>query len=477
MKTKYALLVILFIFFADNLISQSISYILPDICSPNMNTYIEIIAPTDANGNFGIDGLTYSTGNDLKIELLNPADSQKIVFGPLVVSWNGRVISTQVFCNPWVTPNSDYWNNLNTQYRIPFRVNVGGIGSNYDTIYIVRPYHLGDIASNPERVFGEGTLGRRSRRGAMIVDSLIMADNATYRSSYTDCDPQTPASNQAYLPFILLVKGRVSGGSINTKLSVDGGVTRIQNGGPGGGGGGGRFCDYIFGSNNDYGGDGFTGGGRGGVNNIVTHDGTYTNYGSGTGTGGSSLNGVEHGQTPSSWEASGGGTGHPFGISGNGCDNGPDCNPPGGYGGGSGYKNNQAGGSGGNATSATGAGANGGKANGNIMIVPFAGGSGGASGNPNGVNVCSGSGGGGGGAIRLFSVTTSNLTITANGANGGNQGDNDKGGGGSGGAIDLSSKLSANNISLNADGGDTGNDKAGAGRIRNDNGSSRMDQQ
>ncbi|MFN3269392.1 MAG: hypothetical protein ACK42G_02270, partial [Candidatus Kapaibacteriota bacterium] len=95
---------------------------------------------------------------------------------------------------------------------------------------------------------------------------------------------------------------------------------------------------------------------------------------------------------------------------------------------------------------------NGGKAHGNPMIVPLAGGSGGASGNPSGLNVCSGSGGGGGGAIRIFAKRIENLSVSANGANGG-QSSNGAGGGGSGGAISICAKEVARDLNLSAQGG------------------------
>ena len=70
---------------------------------------------------------------------------------------------------------------------------------------------------DPGRVFGED-FGVRSRRGAMIVDSLILA-NDVYTVSTLDCDPGTEG-NQGYLPFILLAKGKIQGDGIQTEISV-----------------------------------------------------------------------------------------------------------------------------------------------------------------------------------------------------------------------------------------------------------------
>lgn len=473
MKPVKLFLIIIFIYqiFLVNAFAQQISYILPDIGSPGMNIYFEIIGPTGTNDNFGADGfyLNDQTSN-VKIECVSPADEEKITFGPLVVSWQGRMISSQAFINPAVEPNSSYWSDLQNAYRIPVRVNVNGTFSTIDTFYIVKPYHLGDISSNPDRVFGEGTLGRRSRRGAMIVDSLILASSQTYTVTKTDCDPIT-SGNQAYLPFVLLSKGKINGQNINTIISVNGSAPASGaggNGGPGGGGGGGRFCDWA--GSGDAGGNGFTGGGPGGRNssgNPFSSD--YQNIkGTGTYSNGASLNSVT---APAfAWyEASGGGTGHPFGLSGNGCNDGGACNPPGGYGGGSGYQQNQKGGSGGYASvgSNSNAGTNtGGQIVGNLMGVPLAGGSGGASGNPQGMNECSGSGGGGGGAILIFGNTIQGLSLHANGGDGGSGDGN--GGSGSGGLIAAFAKQSLYNVASYVTGGVNATTTGGSGRVRAD---------
>lgn len=476
-KKLFFISIILIQIFANCLYSQQISYILPDIAAPGSNSYIEIIAPHDANGNFGIDTI-YSDNSDDPVHIVfdNPSDSSKIVFGPLIVSWQGRMISTQVFVNPNIQPNTDFWNNLSLQFKIPFRVNVNGNLSNSDTIFIVKPYSLGNVSALLDRILGEGGLGRRSKRGAMIVDSLILAANTNYTISITDCDPYTPG-NQAYLPFILISQGKIYSNGTNTKIIADGGYVMIQNAAPGGGGGGGRFCDRLFtGSTGEDGGAGFTGGGKGGYNNIISGGGGYQNLGVGTavvgGLNGYSLNGVQPpAQNNGSYEASGGGTGHPFGLSGIGTADGNSDSPNGGYGGGSGYRQNQAGGSGGYTTNGTATNAstnNGGKIYGNIMAVPIAGGSGGASGNPQAsTGGCSGSGGGGGGAMMISALNLSNLNFSVKGANGGSS-SYGQGGSGSGGFIGLIAKINIDNIQNDVSGGSNGSQTGGAGRIRMD---------
>lgn len=433
-----------------------IAYIIPDVGTPGFGVYVEIISPKDSFGNFGPDTLYPNNNGKVRIVFDRPEDSNKVIVGPLVVSWQGRLLSTYFFVNPNIrTPNSSDWTLLEDEFRIALRVSVDGNLSNPDTFYIVKPYSFGNLVQN-NQIFGFGQLGRRSPSGAIIVDNLNLS-NLDYKA-FLDNSPAFPQRNRSYLPFILLASGNVVGIGSNTRINVSAGEGRLQNGGPGGGGGGGRFCDYLTGNPGEDGGNGFTAGGKGGVNYFLSGNGAYKNLGTGTGDSGKSINGVMPPANPGGWEASGGGTGHPFGSSGIGSGDQSNWNYPGGYGGGTGSINNRMGGSGGFATdgqSEPSSYVNGGKTHGNPMIVPIAGGSGGASGNPSGLNVCSGSGGGGGGAIRIFAKRIENLSILANGANGG-QSSNGAGGGGSGGSISVCAKEIAQNLNLFAQGGNGG---------------------
>lgn len=261
------------------------AYMLPDIGAPGMAVYVEIVAHVDSLGAFGADGLYLNRpGDPVQLECANPADTAKLTLGPLVVSWNGRLISTLVFVAPWVRPNSWRWNELAPEFRIPLRLRVGNSAAVVDTFYIVQPTPIGAY-SGSERVLGQGALGIRSRRGAMVIDSLIVAAGTEFRVSTADCDPFTPG-NQGYLPFVLLSQGPIRGARI--RVDAEG-----IHGGPGGGGGGGAFCDVAFGSaNGTDGGNGFTSGGRGGKNGIGVGPNEYRNYGQSTGPNGASLNGV-----------------------------------------------------------------------------------------------------------------------------------------------------------------------------------------
>ncbi|MCX7908993.1 MAG: hypothetical protein N2560_05690 [Ignavibacteria bacterium] len=433
-----------------------ISYIIPDIGTPGFGTYVEIVAPTDAFYNFGLDTIYYNNNGRVRIVFDRSEDSQKVVVGPLVITWFGRLLSTYFFVSPNLdVPNSSDWPLLDPKFRIPFRVEVNGVLSNPDTFYIVKPYSFGNLLQS-NQVFGTGQLGRRSPSGALLVDNLSLS-NLEYKV-FLDNSITYPLKNRSYLPFIILSTNNIVGQGVNSRINVSAGEFRIQNAGPGGGGGGGRFCDNISGNPGEDGGNGFTPGGKGGVNYFLSGNGSYKNLGSGTGDSGKSLNGVLPPANPGGWEASGGGTGHPFGKSGIGSGDQSNWNYPGGYGGGTGSINNRMGGSGGFATDGQNEPSNysnGGKTHGNPMIIPIAGGSGGASGNPSGLNVCSGSGGGGGGAIRIYAKRIENLSVLANGANGG-QSSYGAGGGGSGGSISICSKEVAQNLNLSALGGNGG---------------------
>jgi len=460
-----------------------VSYIIPDIGAPGMNIYVEIIAPFNQKGTYGNDGFYLNNpGDNLRVQPLNPNDTNKITIGPLIVSWDGRMISTQIFVNHTLTPNAFDALSLNSNFVIPLVVVRNNSASSPFNYYIVRPRPYFDGQSNQlDTVFGQGALGTRSPRGAMIFDSLRLGPK-TYRVSVADCDPNT-VGNQGYLPFILLSKGPIIG-TTGTQITVNAGEegnNLVQQAGPGGGGGGGSFCDFT--GVGFRGGDGFTGGGPGGRNragNPVLSD-FYTLGGNGTGPdiiidnklGGYSLNGIMGGSSPA-YEAAAGGTGHPFGLSGIGCNDGNNCEPDGRYGAGSGFKQNSPGGAGGYATVGIGGrGNSNGFAHGNDMIVPIAGGSGGAGGNPQCAFDCSAAGGGGGGAIRIFAQSIQSVFISANGKGGAINGCGDsQGGSGSGGHVGVNSKLNSTNVQVTVAGGTNTRGAitttGGAGRVRFD---------
>lgn len=498
-----------------------IKYILPDVCAPNMSVYVEFFAATWDTTAFGKDGLYLNNPNDaVRVELARPADSTKVVIGPVIVSWNGRLISTQVFVLPNVRPNAQYWNNLTSEFRIPLRVVVSGRAdsvSNADTLYIVQPYtDASQITrttnNNPDSIMiGEirGPDGEpqsvRSRRGALVVNNLTLegrgGGNTTrrYVVSTVDCDAVADG-NQGFLPFVMLASGTIDGGGAILSANGVG-----KQGGAGGGGGGGQVCDSPFPSNPRMsGGDGFTGGSAGGQNNSTAPREQQWSFlsGKGTGvnaftpqtpvlaqnpnvlktTGGNSLNdvigGTSRGSIQDNPEASGGGTGHPFGTSGYyDARNAADQTAAESAGGGVGRLNRIAGDGAGFGTTGYSQALNGfsgGQRHGNDAVMPIAGGSGGASGNPQGG--CSGEGGGGGGALRISASTLTNLTIEARGALGlrGNpvpiiDGPPVNGGAGSGGHIAVHSRTRARNLRINVLGGDATRDiYSGAGRIRYD---------
>ena len=114
---KYLLILtalLLTILFAFKLNAQpKVSYIFPDIGAPGMNVYVELVCPFDpanmpaSSKNFGPDGFLFNNPGDIvRLECVNPNDTSMIVIGPIIVSWDGRMVSSQIFIKPSVNPNS-----------------------------------------------------------------------------------------------------------------------------------------------------------------------------------------------------------------------------------------------------------------------------------------------------------------------------------------------------------------------------------
>jgi hypothetical protein len=458
-----------------------VSYITPDAGAAGMTVAVEFIGPASSSGNFGSVGF-YAPNT--KVQLQNASDSTKLLLGPATVSWDGKMVQVMVF----VQLNA-------TNGNVPLVV-VNGSASSPVNFQIVTPQTFGTKIGGGSLA---GGLGTRTARGTMVVDSMILT-NGTYTVSTTDLDNGTNG-NQAFLPLRILSKGPIR--IVNATLDVHGkdatsGAGGV--GGPGGGGGGGGSLSS--------GGDGYTGGGGVGQTGGTTRKG-----GAGTGSdpgatyynGGTSLSGVPGGygteyNNPgaNNDEGGGAGTGHPFGLSGDHGLYGSNSSG-GGYGGGTGggqgagfpTYSTYAGGGGGYATSGSQGGGNGdnsGHVNGNAVLIPLAGGSGGASANVwySGGHYA-GNGGGGGGAVELstfMSFVFPQGSIDAHGGHG-SDGDNSfpgngsGGGAGSGGAVVISARdsiaIGSNSQAplLNIAGGTAGNGynrggDGGSGRIRLD---------
>lgn len=426
------------------------SYMMPDAAAPGMNVVVETYAPADRFGSFGPDTLD---PRSVGLQLVNPADSSRVVIGPSVVSWDGRLLSTLLFIRHDAQPG-----------EVQMQVEVHGVKSNPQSFYVQRPQSLGENKSGT--LSGGGTLGSggiygvRSPRGVLVVDSMRLT-NGEYHASLLDSDPSLDG-NQGFLPLTILSLGPVFIDS-TAILSVSAppmvlfGDTSMA--GPGGGGGGAGM--------KSGGGRGYTAGGK--ASQTLTGDVTSgANVGSGGSrsgryVAGGSLNGVSGGVgLPGA--AAGGGTGHPFGSSGRqglqGKDIRDNLNPDasahplygdrGGYGGGTGGDTlhnvlggqtdlfSHGGGGGGHGTNgASGQNHNnGGRAVGSRVLVPLAGGSGGG-----GAYSSRGeaAGGGGGGALALYSYREFYLygEVHADGGVGitENSQDASGGGGGSGGGI------------------------------------------
>jgi hypothetical protein len=449
---------------------------------------IEIVAPAGDQGSFGPDQI-YNP--DTIVRLVRASDRQMIRLGPMVVSWNGRLIQQMVMIERSIP-------SLDTFVQLEVIFNGTSAPVNFR---IIAPTHFGVVTGGG--IIGQTPLVPRTARNTIIVDSMIL-ENGLYTCTQNDPDLSTPG-NQAYLPIRILSMGPIR--LVNAGLSANGqNATTGTSGGAGGPSGGGGGSGYP-----GSGGDGYTGGG--GEGNGGGHGGAGT--GSFTGTnaydGGIGLSGVLGGFGDAggggSDEGGGGGTGHPFGTSG-ASGRGNASSVVGGHGAGSGGGDagsapgaaSYAGGGGAYATAGKqgdGTGNNGGLPVGNSMLIPLAGGSGGGSGNVEHFSggVDGGSGGGGGGAIELTSFASVDVPsggILAQGGVGSNGSTGflqsaAGGGGGSGGAIEISARDSISvgsstvwpSFVINGGGGGAGSANGGLGglgRVRlngfvsNDNG-------
>jgi hypothetical protein len=465
----------------------SLSYLLPDAAAAEMTVVVDAIAPYREEGSFGADGFH---GDTVALQLRNPADSARVVVGPSVVSWDGRLVSSMLFIRRGAAPGP-----------VPLAVRLGvgpkALLSNADTFFIVTPQHLGGAvgALNGGGVLGSGgRFGTRSKRGVLVVDSLDLRAGV-YRIDTNDIDPITPG-NQGFLPVTILSRGPIridSGAVLTVSAAHDTVAARYGSAGPGGGGGGSGGWRVA-------GGTGFTGGAGPslyGEGPIGASPGSGPNTQSSRWGGGLSLNWTPGG-LGFPLAAGGGGTGHPFGASGTfgrSSKREPSGLDSGGYGGAA--AGSQAllfdgpttgGGGGGHALRGESGNdhnevPNGGAAVGSRPLVPLAGGSGGGGGgfSTNGIA----SGGGGGGAIAIFGFSDVTIAgqIRADGAGG--IGDipmtnSSGGGGGAGGGIVIGAKGAVRFVgggSISARGGNGGvghsvgarnGGRGGDGRIRID---------
>ncbi len=411
-----------------------IAYIIPDVGAPGLNTYVEIIAPISPHGVFNPSSgapPALIPPSAAAVELVRPLDSNRLVISPVVASWDGRLLTCQFFVKPGAATGP-----------VPIRVRVDNQTSNVDTFFIVAPQTFG--TKNGGGVIGSGgAWGTRSKRGAMIVDSLVLG-SGLYTVDISDRDPQT-AGEQGYLPTIIISKGPVR---INASAVVSTSASG-KNAGPGGGGGGGYGSGWagfppipgVPGERNAPLGNGFTGG----KSSIPLIPSPANSFGSGTGSDSRSLNGAESStlfsSSPTSFRLYSAGPGHPFDDDGRSAGAaeataGSGISAFGTYFGG-----------GGNATKGGGLPAAqdafNGQVVGNRQIVPLHGGGGGTGGGPN-----DSVGGGGGGGIAIYSHNVAAVpNVQANGANGANgcnscgAGSGDASAGGAGGSIVVGGKL------------------------------------
>lgn len=400
----------------------------PDAIAAGMTVAFELFALEKDSGTFGADGIYLP---DQKIQLVNPSDTARAIFGPVVVSWKGRLIQMPVTISE-----------TSPQGQIQFRIKNGATVSPFISFFRIVGLDP-KVTVSGSAVIGDPFtgIGKLTTGNTMVVEGLeivssSLTDNVTFSTYHLDSN-----SNPRFHPVIILSKGPITISNSRLSLSAD-----SLNGGPGGGGGGGGFART--------GGAGFTGGGSDSgitTSNVGSGDGPSFQI-DGSYTGGASLTGALGGVSDFSDQGGGGGTGSPFGSSGkSGREN--NLSPKGGHGGGSagGEELNlpYGGGGGGYATkgeSGQGGGDNGGNINGGKFLVPLQGGSGGGAGNCyECTDSLTGSGGGGGGGLTIISFASINVNaskILSNGNMGSSAPERLQagGGGGSGGALYLTSR-------------------------------------
>ncbi|MFI5264842.1 MAG: hypothetical protein ACHQM6_10030, partial [Candidatus Kapaibacterium sp.] len=67
-----------------------------------MTIAMEVLAQVNDSGAFGTDGVYLPSS---KILLQNPSDSFAVIFGPIVISWHGRVLQVPVMAQPNAVPH------------------------------------------------------------------------------------------------------------------------------------------------------------------------------------------------------------------------------------------------------------------------------------------------------------------------------------------------------------------------------------
>lgn len=407
--------------------------ILPDIAAAGMSVVVELRGPYENHGLFGADALL---PEGVSIVPRNPTDSTRLIIGPSILSWDGRLLSVMFFVAPDAQPGP-----------VPLQLVVNGTPSNTFTFTIVEPQRLGPNGDG--RFTGGGVLGSggifgiRSPGGVIVVDSLRLRDG-TYRVVADDPD-QTREGWEGAMPLTILARGSVIIDS-TAILSISAPdpllPTTYGRAGPGGGGGGAGLSAG--------GGAGYTGGGPPGGQ--IEKGTLWSAPGSGSLRSGAMSGGGSPVGTPGGAGrpdvAGGGGTGHPYGVSGRygGIEPlHPMLPDVGGVGGGTAGSRLETGittggGGGGHGTSGENGSLitrNGGTSTGSPVLVPLAGGSGGGGAFSTRGNAA---GGGGGGALALYAERSLTLLgrIEADGGDG-TTGQLDLlssgGGGGSGGGV------------------------------------------
>ena len=193
---------------------QRIVRLRPDRVAPGMNVVVEIITRVTSSAPLGSPGLADAS---TKCYPLNPSDTNRILIGPVEVSWRSHLMQMPIF----VYPDADTGD-------VPI---VLSTKSGLDTVVIrlAKPDHIAQHSGNI--VLGNGVNGSLSPGNTLLIDGLS-ATNATITVSMQDPDTNTPG-NPRLEPVTILSTGPIilSGSTISVDASG-------KNGGSGGGGGG-----------------------------------------------------------------------------------------------------------------------------------------------------------------------------------------------------------------------------------------------
>src|ERR1043165_6537683 len=187
LRNSGQLLLLLFLFFCPITLAAQpkIVRVQPDALAPGMTIAMELLAPAIDTGAFGHDGIYLP---ETKLEYLNPLDSNRAIFGPVCVSWNGRVLQVPVM--------------------VPTTAAVGDV-----IIQVITGNRKSEIQFkivSPQPIFlsGDGTLNNLDSGNTLVVQSLNLSGTSFPQKGlfrFTTDDPDSAFhGNPRYHPIFIL---------------------------------------------------------------------------------------------------------------------------------------------------------------------------------------------------------------------------------------------------------------------------------